>query len=524
MTGARCPERPGWPPILWLLLTLALILRINFSAGLSGNDDLAIGFNAIRLLDQGLWLPQGHYEARYGLIIPLAAIFYMFGVGVIQLIAMPMAVSLFGIFLAWRIGAGLFGRAAGLWAAAALAVYPMDVEFAGVFFPDATQGTLMAAAFWLSVAGQHGRQRMLTALAAGFLWAWAYYVKVDSFVMAAVFTLAWLLGYLTFARMLFVGLVALSLVGVELAVYARLAGDPLHHIALDRIATNEALAAGQDYRNFMTYPKAMFLTVYQTGLQYYLGLGAVLLALIRRERAALLVVGWVMIFHAWLAFGIDPLASPVRLKPQLTRYLMVYAIPLSVLVGWFIAWSYDKISRALTVLAALSAAALALLCMTFNTLNYQAARASTLAVQEAVRNNWFPLYTEVQSIQVARFLLHGSPHAAQVMPAQEHDFLRGETRFRDVSEPRAWLLINEEYSRRLERRNLVKPIAPERFGMLVVPVLSIDRPLPGISYVALDVLARAADLLPIASLRTKIRDTAQEAMAPGVAKVYELSR
>jgi len=510
--------------LLGSILLVALMLRLTFAAGMSGNDDLGIGFNAIYLLDDGFSVPANHYAARFGLILPVAGIFRLLGVGIAQLIALPMVFSLIGIGLAYRLGIRMFDASVGLWAAGVLAIYPMDVEFAGLLFPDMVQGTLLAGAFCLAIQPDGAPRTWRSAIAAGALWAWAYYVKIDSFIMGPVFGLAWLMGFIGFARLLAVGLTALALVGVEMGFYAFLTGHPLLHMTLDQRATNEVLTSGWDYRDFVTFPKAMFLTVYETGAQYFLLLAAIVLAIRQRARPTLLLIGWVLIFHAWLAFGFDPFRQPIRLKPQLTRYLMVYAIPASIVVGWFLAWLYRAFSRWLTIGLCLGAAGLALVCMAFNLLSYQAARATTIATREAMRHGWMPLYTDVQSISVSSFLMRGSPRAGAVRAAQTHDFLTGKTTFQTITEPHAFLLINQEYARRLERRNLVTPIDPARFGMRVTTVLSVDHPLPAVSYAAMNVLMALANLVPVRAFRDKINETATEVTAPNVAVVYQLDR
>jgi len=509
---------------LAVILLGGMALRLLLAAGLSGNDDMAVAYAAYRLLDEGWRIPQGHYEARFGLVFPLALLFRVFGVGIGPLLVMPMLASAAGIYLAWRIGERLFGQRAGLFAAASLALYPLDVEFSGVLFPDVIQGALLAGAFWFAIAGHAGRQDGVSALLAGLLWAWAYYVKVDSAVMGGVFAVAWLLGFIGFGRMVAIGVVALATVSLEMVYFFHTVRDPLVHLNLEIRAQNEVISDAMTYRTFLTYPKAMFVTVYQTGLQYYLLLGATILAVARRDRAAWLVLAWVFILHLWLAFGVDPFGDTFRLKPQLVRYLMMYAVPMAIMVGWFLAWCYERVSRPLTLIGCAGAAALALLCMVFNTMSYQAARASTVATEAAISQGWFPLYADVQSITIASFLLHGSPRAADLRAAQQHDFLAGKTSFPEITEPRAYLLINEEYARRLERRNLVTPIDPARFGMKVTPVLSVDRPLPAISYAAMRAMVAIANLLPIPALREKVNRTADELTAPGVARVYRLDR
>jgi Dolichyl-phosphate-mannose-protein mannosyltransferase len=518
------PAAGGSPWLLLLVLVAALALRVFFAAGISGNDDLAIANAALGVLDHGVGVPGGHYAARFGLTLPLALIFRLAGVGVAQLLLLPMAASLAGIALAWWFGTRLFGPPAGLFAALALAVYPMDVEFAGLCFPDLIQGVALAGAVACAIEPDGRRRGAGSALAAGALWAYAYYVKIDAAVLVFVLLLAWALGYLRFFRLVLVGLTALALVGVELAAYAALTGDPFYHVALERRAANETLAAGMDYRQLFTYPKAMFLTVYQTGAHGYLLLAALVLALATRRRGALLLAGWVAIFLAWLMFGVDPFGATVRLKPQIPRYMMDFAVPMAVLVGWLFARARRGLPGWLVGLAGLGTAAVAVVFMAFNGLSYQPAVATRRALAEAVRQDWFPLYTDLQSAAIASFVLHGSPQAAGLHQIQIHDFLAGTTSFGTIAGPRAWLLDNAEFERRLKTRNLVTPIDPAQFGMKVTPVFTVDRPLPAIDYAILHLLVRAADLVPAAGLRAHIHETAEDLLLPGVATVYRLDR
>jgi hypothetical protein len=518
------PAEAGSPwPIVTVLL-LALLLRAFFAAGISGNDDLSVAHGAIGVLDHGLALPTGHYAARFGLTLPLAAVFRVAGVGVPQLLLLPLAASLAGVWLAWWLGCRLFDPLTGLLAAQALAFYPLDVEFAGLCFPDLIQGVAMAGAFACAVEFGGRRRGTGSAIAAGAVWAYAYYVKIDAAVLVFVLLLAWGLGYLRFSRLVLVGVVAFALVGVELVVYGVLTGNPFYHVALERQAANEVLAAGNDYRQLFTYPKAMFLTVYETGAHFYLLLAGLVLVLVRRERPALLLAGWVLIFLAWLTFGVDPFGATVRLKPQIPRYLLDFAVPMAVLIGWTFSGALRWLPIWLVGIAGLGAAVLAVVFMAFNGLSYQPAAATRLAVDEAVEKDWFPLYTDVQSMAIAAFMLHDSSRLAELHQIQMHDFLTGRTTFGKIEEPRAWLLDNAAFERRLAGRNLVTPIDPAQFGMQVTKVFTVDRPLPDADYSILRGLVAASDLVPVPALRSHIHETADDLLLPGVANVYRLER
>lgn len=508
-----------WP--LLLILLGAGALRLAFSSSLSGNDDLAIAGCSLGLLDGSAAMEGSHYCARLGMTLPLAGIFAVAGTGVGQLSVLPALSSVASTLLAWRLGSLLFGALPGYAAAAALALFPMDVGFAGLAFPDVMQGALVSAAmlFALLTRGAPPRAGWAMAIISGALWAWAYYVKLDAFMLAPILLVATLMGLMRWQHMIVVGVVALILVGVELIGNGVWFGDPLRHLHLDSAATNEALAAGRDYRDLFTYPKTMFIVPYNAGIHYFLWVIALVVAVRRRCRPALFVCAWCLIWQVWLTFGADPL-SGFRLKPQLGRYLMSWEVPMAVLVGWVWTWIWRRMRLPAIAIGVAAAAAIAVLGP-FNQLSYKAALATRLSVSAAVENNWFPLYPDVQSLPLARFLLRGRPEAALLRVVQRHDFLRGVTTFEPIAQAPAFLLINESYARQLEARNLVRPIDPASFGLKPTQVFEVDRPMSALSYMALDLLATGARIIPGAT-GAHIRETVADVLRPGDARIWRL--
>lgn len=500
------------------ILVAAALLRLVFSVSISGNDDLSVAACALTLLDDGFAVPTGHYCARFGLILPMAAIFGVAGTGAAQISILPAIASMGGIVLAGWFGTRLFGRLAGLAAATALALFPMDIAHAGLAFPDATQGTLLAAALaCLLHAGD--RDRVGWAALAGALWAWAYYVKLDAFFLGAVIVLAWGLGYVRFRHMVIAGLVALALVGIELAAYGMATGDPLWRMKLERIAANEILAEGRDYRDWFTYPKAMFVIPYETGVFFYAWVAAIGAAIWTRSRPALLLAGWSLVWMAWLALGSDP-ASGFRLKPQLSRYLLSFVVPVAVLAGWvwMLVW---RRTRAAGVAAAATAVGCAAMFTPINQLSFEAVQATRIAVREADRNGWFPLCPDVQSRSIVNFLLWRDPRVAEPCTVQLHDFLKGETVFTPPATTPSYLLVNEGFARRLEDRNLVRPLRPDRFALRESLLLEVRNPMPAVSYGALHLLSAGAALGP-AALRDRIHATRDNVLSQPDARIWRL--
>ncbi len=505
--------------VLALIIAAGITLRLLFAPSLSGNDDISLAQSALALLDHGIHVPTYHYYARFGLTIPLAFLFWVAGVGIPQLDFLPIVASIAGMMLAWRLGCLLFDSAVGIAAAAALALFPMDIEYASLFFPDSTQGALLAAAVLCALLA---RSRGASwAVLAGALWAWAYYVKVDAIFLAPVLLLATVLGYVRVQHLVIMGLFALVLVSIEFVAYGLLAGRPFLHMALEHAAANEILAAGHDYRNILTYPRAMFIVPYEAGLHYYAMVAALLLAAATRSRPAALLAGWVLIWLTWLMFGMDPIDGTFRLKPQLPRYLMSFAIPTAVLVGWFGVWLWRR-SRVLGAGLMAGIIALAALFAPLNQLSFEPGYATRVALAHAIRERWLPLYPDAQSLHIIRFLLHNDDAlTSEVHVVQHHDFLAGVTRFEPISSAPAYLLINQDYARILAQRSLVRPIDPASFGLRPTKVMQVDNPLPAVDYAVLRLMASAARMLP-ATVRDHIRQTAAEVMRPADAEVYRL--
>lgn len=522
-------SEPDRSHLAWLfgIIVAAIGLRLLFAPWLAGDDDLSLAGSALDLLHHGFTVPGGNYGADYGITVPLAAVFAAVGVGLWQLALPSLIYAGIGVYVVYRIGARMFDPLAGLLGAAALAFFPMSVEFSTLSFPDQPQGVVLGLAFLCALnAGDavEGRRGVAWAIAAGAWWAFGYYIRIDSFFMGFVFLLALGLGFLPWRHLFVIGAVTGLLVGLELAIFARVTGNPFYHAHLEHLASAEVLAPTMNYRNLLAYPKVMFVTPYDSGVQFYLLAVALIRVAIRPCRAGLMLAGWVAIFLVWLWFGVDPFAHPIQLKAQLGRYLLSFCVPMSVLIGWLLVDLYRRGWRALSIAAGAVAIAVALAFMQFNLLNFEPALATVRATEAARRRGWFPLYTDSQSRGIVSFILQGTKETAMVAPAQEHDFLNGTTRFVHIPGDKAYLLINWDFARQLHRRNLETEISASRFGMTATLICSIDNPEPAWSYDVLRGLAAVAALVPLPGLSARVKATALAVLRPGDAQIFLLRR
>jgi len=126
--------------ILFIIVLLAIALRLYCFRGFVGLDDAEYSRFANQM-NQGTFA-LGSYEGpavfplRVGIIFPTAILYGLFGISELSMVAYPLALSILGILLAFFCGSYLFGRFAGLIAAAIWAVLPVEMQNATKLLPD----------------------------------------------------------------------------------------------------------------------------------------------------------------------------------------------------------------------------------------------------------------------------------------------------------------------------------------------------------------------------------------------------
>ena len=495
-------------PEVWLfwILAFSAILRFVTFTGIVGADDVSIAENALRVVEEGPYLPLGHYAARVGLIYPLAAIFAVAGVGEWQMVVIPFAASLLGVFLAYFIASRVLNQRAGLIAAALVAFFPLDVANASVLMPDLVLGVALATSFALALKVPSARQPYVWAVLAGLVWGYAWLIKVEAFFMAFVYA-----GFLWQQKanwrpifVIFAG--AAVVVFIENFVYWAAGGEFLHrlHAALDQ-------GGGKFVEEFSetslwVFPKAWFVTFYQFGLHYYgLAFGLIWIAL-RRTPGTLAIWLWVVVFLLWLQFGGNPFSETYTVKSHLLRYCTMVTVPMAVVIAAFL---NDFWLRGNTLFAKFFIAMLIIMgafFINFNTLSYERELATKRALDIAVERNFFPLYLDRTSEALAAFYLTEDAHKKQLTPLQVHDFRTQETKVLDVTDDQGYLLLNRGFMEYAWNRYRVDQVALDKFDNLE-EVATIDNPGNWLAYLQVRMLIKFADMIPVPGLRNKIAET-----------------
>ena len=498
------------------MLVLGLALRLFYFGGITGSDDASVAAEALKILENGFQTPFDHYGIRIGLTIPLAAIFALFGVGEIQMAAIPLFWSMVGIWMAYLIGAHVHGPRAGLFAAALAALLPLEIYLATRFFPDVPLGASCAAAVYCMLRARDDARPYGWAVGAGLLWGYAYLVRIEAGLLLLVLLTLWLHRPSAWRALLVVAAACGFVFLVENAYYYFDTGRVLHHLLVDvesqKMVKGSTAEAGYSATSLWVFPKAWFVTPYQFGLHYYAFFASLVWAIVARRRELAFVLVWSIAMLLWLQFGGNPFSEDYRVKSHLARYCALVTVPTAVLIGAALAAAPARLGR--LVMAAI--AVVALLAANFNSLSGEREAATKIALREAQEKGWFPLWLDYGSYTIAEMLFHDRPEAAQIHELQDHDFKTGRTEIADPRAVQGYVMVNEALMRFRQRRYGVAPTAP------IVDrdvLLTVDNPMAASAYWQARQMSAAAGLLP-GLLRDRIQHTADELLEAGDAVVY----
>jgi hypothetical protein len=341
---ARRKRQPPAPATALLLLAIIVIaaaaLRIYTFRGFVGLDDGEY-VTLARQLAAGIPQTEAYggpavFPLRVGLTVPAAAALRTFGVGEWPMVLYPFVLSLALVALAYACASVLFDRRAGLLAAGLTAVMTWQVEAATTLLPDLPGTFFGAAGVTILFAALRADLRRRGALAAAGLAAglafgasWLckesilYLVPFCAALMAITVRqhgrgVAWLWGGVAAG--------SIAVFAGEMAVYARLTGDPLFRLAETERnyvqnakyfftegsrygwASGESYARAVVHRIFVTGP-TILLANRQALFMPLVALAAGVYAILRRDRAFLLPSLWLWSLALMFNFASSSLSA-----------------------------------------------------------------------------------------------------------------------------------------------------------------------------------------------------------------------
>jgi hypothetical protein len=330
---------------LGALTTLALVLRLACWTGLIGSDDLGYSHFAQAMARGTYQLEPHHLAIRFGLLLPVAALYRVGGVSEWSTVSVPLLASVLSVPALALIGRKMFGWRVGLIAGLLYATFPVQLRYASILVPEPVAAFLVLVAVLCFVHADGRRPTLLCA--AGLALGIAYLTKEPALFVAPALMLD------AVARRQWRGAVLIALgvttiVTIECAFYLA-HGDLLfrpHAMAVHErsgmaLAANETLA----YRLFKSYPRMMLVPSVDFGLHSVACLAGAAAALVIGPVAGYrLALAWAVIPWLYLNFGTSSLTRYFAL-PVAPRYIEFVYPPLMLMTGVVLARAFAARAR-----------------------------------------------------------------------------------------------------------------------------------------------------------------------------------
>jgi len=296
-----------------------------------GDDDA--GYAAVaRNLANG-YLPDGESEwfgARAVFLWPVALIFRIAGADDYTAVAWPLACSLLSVLGAFLVARQLAGRRPALVAAGLVAAAPIEVLWATRLRPDAVMPAFVALAVWAALRSRRSGSPAMWLVGAGALMGAAWSARETALVMVPVVVLAaWPTLRAQWRRA--VALVAgLLLVPLAQVVVFAFDGRPLWPLTTTAGAGSfRSLAEG--WAATVPYAERLATQAIDPRSPLFLLLPLLLVAaaaaIVRRLRAVVIPVAWIVLAFVYLEVG-----TLVSVDKPL-RFLTLLTVPAALLVA-----------------------------------------------------------------------------------------------------------------------------------------------------------------------------------------------
>lgn len=363
--------------VLAALLVLAAFVRLTLFTGFIGSDDSSYLASALDLID-GRWTGADHFASRLGFVAPVAGIVWLLGTSEFATVTLPLLVSLLVLVVVWRLGEIYFDRPSAILAVLLLTFSANNVVISSMLVPDTLMSLLMAASAlaWEEAGRRRPAHRLMGMILAGVFLGLAYLVKEPGALLGCAFVLVAGLAVLRTGRFdpawggFAAGVVVVLLVLEPLAQFVLSGSYHARTGLVSRAVAHEFADPGhaQSYV-WSEYLRSMFVSVYQSGVLYYLLAGALVVAALARRPLPLLPIAWIGILLGYLSIGSASFSSYVPL-PKQPRYLESIAVPTVLLASGMLRdlWRSPRVLARAGVVAAVGAhMVVGVLCAQFAT-------------------------------------------------------------------------------------------------------------------------------------------------------------
>jgi hypothetical protein len=398
------PKKTSLDKVDWLLiLALAvgcIIIRLLFFYGFLGTDDSVITSSAIRIIEDGLYVPSSHYDSRFGLILPVAAFFKLFNIGIIQTTIFPFLCSIGLTASTYALcRKSNISKEYAAFGALIPTFMPISVLFGTSIYPEIPFAFFISLSLLLIInfVNKHKQHMNMLVLLGLFITLFiAYMIKIE-----VVFIIGGYFLFFLYIKQFKLALIILSFpllfMFLENILFFTESGLLNRVDILTSGKSNMKVNASHSGGQLWVFPKSMFITFYNFGLHFYFLFAAFIWFFINRksnhQQLILFLTIPCVVFLFWLQFGGTP-KSLIRFlttgvlvtKSHLDRYLIMILPFSSVIIAYFVynsAW-FNK--RFLRPLAAFALIASMLVMLPLNDISQEYALSYTAATKYLKQN------------------------------------------------------------------------------------------------------------------------------------------
>jgi hypothetical protein len=356
-------------PEFWLIIIVivALIIRLNFFLGMGLNDDLCYLDSAHQITEGEFIFHEWIVFPRIMMHYPIALFFSLFGVSGFSASLYILLCSLGSVIVAYYIGKTIFGTWTGLASAFLMSIFPIEVVHATTIVPDVPVAFFMGLSVCLFLIGEK-KDKNIYYIFAGIAIGLAWLVKSISILIILFYLSYFLLDKIFDFKYLLVGvkkksadklkqifkirlgfiLTSLGFLVVLLLegwYYLLVANNFFFRFNVETQHYVSTLLGRTDYLNI--YPE-MLLVKSAPNLNFF-GLFFIIFCacvfvflLFDRNKKIIIPIAWFAVLYLWMQYGTMNINEFVLID-HLRRFGTVWAIPIAVTIGYFIAGS--KISK-----------------------------------------------------------------------------------------------------------------------------------------------------------------------------------
>lgn len=346
LTQAALSFNPPWSKSdtlsLFVLLTIAVLLRVVFFTGFFGSDEVTYVHVASEIA-RGEWRTYNYVGSnRYGVNLPLAVFLAIFGMHEWSASLWAFLASVGEVGLIYWVAHRLAGRNTAIAAALLLSFTPLHVHLAGRLMADPPLAFFITLSFALLLMAEL-RQKSFLYFAAGLSAGFVFWIKEVVLVYIVIFGLAaFLLRPWKNVRLITIAGLAAAVMANLIFMYV-ISGDPLHslNVVLPRSSAQFVHAEGMETGTAF-YLRYLLLDIRHTGLLGPLALCGMAFWFVRFKKAAVADNG--IVYAVVWGLGLMVLFSlfvisftPLTFITKQTNYMTIFMAPLAILGGYLAA-------------------------------------------------------------------------------------------------------------------------------------------------------------------------------------------